>query len=242
MAVWEGAARRSVVVIEDDPSICDLLQLYLSRELYLVHKAGSGSEGVALVKSVLPSLVILDLMLPDISGFDVLKTVRTFSNVPVIVLTARDADQDKILGLELGADDYVVKPFSPQELVSRVRAVLRRSQQPGNSAARDRAADENERLVFGGLEIDVQARTVGVDGRQRSLTAKEFDLLLVLARQPRRVFTREELLGLVWGFTDYIDPSTVTVHIRRIREKIEEDASSPRYITTKWGVGYQFEP
>lgn len=165
MAVREGVARRSVVVIEDDPSMCELLQLYLSREQYLVHKAGSGGEGVALVKGVMPALVILDLMLPDVSGFDVLKAVRAFSKVPVIALTARDADQDKILGLELGADDYVVKPFSPGELVARARAVLRRTGEQGET--------ESAPQILGGIALVPDERIVRVDGLSVELTCCE---------------------------------------------------------------------
>ena len=182
----EGAARRSVVVIEDDPSICELLQLYLSREQYLVRKAGTGVEGIDLVKSAVPSLVILDLMLPDLSGFDVLKTVRTFSKVPVIVLTARDADQ------ELGADDYMVKPFSPGELVARARAVLRRTGEPGDGEAAPQ--------VLGGITLVPDERTVRVDGAVLELTPKEFELLHYLLLNRGLALTRERLLDQVWGY------------------------------------------
>jgi two-component system, OmpR family, response regulator ResD len=231
-----------ILVVEDEPSIAEIVGLYLERAGYEVAIAADGAAALEMLAQMQPELIVLDLMLPKVDGLEIARRVRQKGNVPIIMLTARGSEIDRIAGLELGADDYVVKPFSPQELVSRVRAVLRRSLQMGNGAARDQASDGNERLVFAGLEIDVQARTVTASGAQRELTAKEFDLLLVLARHPRRVFTREELLGLVWGFTDYIDPSTVTVHVRRIREKIEDDASNPRYITTKWGVGYRFEP
>jgi DNA-binding response OmpR family regulator len=231
-----------ILVVEDEPSIAEIVGLYLDRAGYEVMIAADGAAALEVLAEREPELIVLDLMLPKVDGLEITRWVRERGDVPIIMLTARGSEIDRIAGLEMGADDYVVKPFSPQELVSRVRAVLRRSRQVRNTAAPDHPSEENERLIFDGLEIDVQAQTVTVGGRQRALTAKEFDLLLVLARHPRRVFTRDELLGLVWGFTDYIDPSTVTVHMRRIREKIEDDASNPRYITTKWGVGYRFEP
>jgi two-component system response regulator ResD len=230
-----------ILVVEDEPSIAEVVGLYLERAGYEVAIAADGAAALETLARGDPELIVLDLMLPKVDGLEVARWVRERGNTPIIMLTARGSEIDRIAGLEMGADDYVVKPFSPQELVSRVRAVLRRSRQDREDATRDRVSGEGERLAFDGLEIDVQARTVRVGERDRELTAKEFDLLLVLARHPRRVFTRDELLGLVWGFTDYIDPSTVTVHIRRIREKIEDDPSNPRRITTKWGVVYRFE-
>ena len=230
-----------ILVVEDEPSIAEIVGLYLDRAGYEVVIAADGAAALQVLEEREPELMVLDLMLPEVDGLEITRSVRAKGDMPIIMLTARGSETDRIAGLEMGADDYVVKPFSPQELVSRVRAVLRRSRQAGNALTRDQATEE-ETLTFAGLEIEVQARTVRVGGEQRALTAKEFDLLLVLARHPRRVFTRDELLGLIWGFTDYIDPSTVTVHIRRIREKIELDASNPRYITTAWGVGYRFEP
>jgi len=180
-------------------------------------------------------LVVLDLMLPKVDGLEVTRWLRERGDTPIIMLTARREERDRIAGLEMGADDYVVKPFSPQELVSRVRAVLRRTRtlSPGGS---ERA------LAYGDLCIDPQTRLVEVAGEERTLTVKEFDLLWTLARHPRQVFSREQLLDLVWGLTEYIDPSTVTVHVRRLREKIEADPSQPHYIQTVWGVGYRFEP
>jgi DNA-binding response OmpR family regulator len=231
MAVRDEAARRSVVVVEDDPSICELLQLYLSRDRYLVHKAGTGSEGISLVRSAMPSLVILDLMLPDLSGFDVLKAVRSFSNVPVIVLTARDADQDKILGLELGADDYVVKPFSPGELVARARAVLRRTGGQGDT--------ESAPQVLGGIVLSPEERTVRIDGMPVELTPKEFDLLHYLLLNRGLALTRERLLDQVWGYSTYGDPRTVDVHIGQLRKKL---GSWGRVIQTVWGLGYRVDP
>ncbi len=227
----EGAARRGVVVIEDDPSICELLQLYLSREQYAVHTAGTGAEGIDLVRSAAPSIVILDLMLPDLSGFDVLKAVRTFSNVPVIVLTARDADQDKILGLELGADDYVVKPFSPGELVARARAVLRRTSEAGDPEAGVQ--------VLGGIALAPGERTVRVDGSVVDLTPKEFELLHYLLLNRGLALTRERLLDQVWGYSTYGDPRTVDVHVGQLRKKLGPWA---RVIQTVWGLGYRVDP
>lgn len=231
-----------ILVVEDEPSIAEIVGLYLNRAGYEVTLAADGAAALEVLSHTEPELIVLDLMLPKVDGLEITRWVRERRDTPIIMLTARGSEIDRIAGLEMGADDYVVKPFSPQELVSRVRAVLRRSQQMGSDTVRALASDGGERLVFDGFEIDVQSRTVTVNGKQPDLTAKEFDLLLLLARHPRRVFTREELLGQVWGFTDYIDPSTVTVHVRRLREKIEDDASRPRYIVTKWGVGYRFEP
>ncbi len=231
-----------ILVVEDEPSIAEIVGLYLNRAGYEVVVAADGAVALEVLEQREPELIVLDLMLPKVDGFEITQWVRARGDIPIIMLTARAGETDRIAGLEMGADDYVVKPFSPQELVSRVRAVLRRSRQAESSVPPDQGLAEEKELVFDGLAIDVEARTVCVRGEQRMLTAKEFELLLVLARHARRVFTRDELLGLVWGFTDYIDPSTVTVHIRRIREKIEENASNPRYIMTAWGVGYRFEP
>jgi len=231
-----------LLVVEDEPSIAEIVSLYLGRAGYEVVTAADGAAALAILEQREPELIVLDLMLPKIDGLEITRRVRERGDLPIIMLTARGSEIDRIAGLEMGADDYVVKPFSPQELVSRVRAVLRRSHQGKEGTERVPAQGDDERLNIGELEIDVRARTVKLRGTERALTAKEFDLLLVLARHPRRVFTRDELLGLVWGFTDYIDPSTVTVHVRRIREKIEDDASNPRYVRTKWAVGYWFEP
>lgn len=181
-------------------------------------------------------LIILDLMLPALDGHEVTRRVRARGDTPIIMLTARNSEVDRIAGLEMGADDYVVKPFSAQELVSRVRAVLRRARGPAPSEASE------DRLEFGDLVIDPVSRRVTVGASERSLTAKEFDLLVTLARRPQAVFNRDKLLELVWGSADYIDPSTVTVHVRRVRAKIEDDPSQPRHIRTVWGVGYRFEP
>jgi DNA-binding response OmpR family regulator len=231
MAAMAGAV---VLVVEDEPSIREVVALYLRRAGYEVHTAEDGDRALQWLGQVTPDLVVLDLMLPGTDGFEITRILRGQGDVPIIMLTARREEVDRIAGLEMGADDYVVKPFSPQELVSRVRAVLRRMH--ASEEARERP------LVYGSLEIDPMTRLVKIEGEERSLTAREFDLLWILARSPRRVFTRVQLLEQVWGYSDYVDPSTVTVHIRRLREKIETDPSQPLRLQTVWGVGYRFEP
>lgn len=224
-----------ILVVEDEPSIAEVVSLYLRRAGYQVTVVGDGQAALDTLTRQLPDLVVLDLMLPKVDGLEITHWLRERGDTPIIMLTARREERDRIAGLEIGADDYVVKPFSPQELVSRVRAVLRRVRGSG------RTSDERP-LVYGSLRIDPQTRLVEVDGEERSLTVKEFDLLWALARHPRQVFTRDQLLDMVWGLTEYIDPSTVTVHVRRLREGIEADPGEPRHILTVWGVGYKFEP
>jgi DNA-binding response OmpR family regulator len=225
----------TILIVEDEPSIAEVVSLYLRRAGYQVTVVGDGEAALAVLAKQVPDLVVLDLMLPKVDGLEITRWLRARGDTPIIMLTARRDEPDRIAGLEMGADDYVVKPFSPQELVSRVRAVLRRTR---GSLARS----SEQPVVFAGLRIDPQTRLVEVHGEEKSLTATEFDLLWVLARHPRQVFTRDQLLDLVWGLTDYIDPSTVTVHVRRLREKIEPDPSNPRYIQTVWGIGYKLEP
>ncbi len=225
----------TILVVDDEPSISEVVGLYLRRAGYHVIVARDGQEALQALERHVPDLVVLDLMLPKIDGFEITRRMRDKGEIPIIMLTARREETDRILGLELGADDYVVKPFSPRELVSRVKAVLRR--------ARSMEVPKDDHvLTLEGLRIDPQTRLVEVNGKEEALTAKEFDLLWVLACHPRQVFNREQLLDLVWGLNEYIDPSTVTVHVRRLREKIELDPSTPRYIQTVWGVGYKFEP
>jgi DNA-binding response OmpR family regulator len=228
-------SEQRILLVDDEPSIREVVSLYLKRSGFLVTPAADGQAALDAVARQHFDLVVLDLMLPKVDGLEVTRRLRTTTDTPIIMLTARGEEIDRILGLEMGADDYVTKPFSPQELVSRVRAVLRRVQRP--------QATQGERpLVYGDLLIDPQKRLVEVKGQEVTLTAREFDLLWVLARHPRQVFNRDQLLDQVWGLTEYIDGSTITVHVRRLREKIEADASNPQYVQTVWGVGYKFEP
>jgi DNA-binding response OmpR family regulator len=224
-----------ILVVEDEPSVGEVVSLYLRRAGYSVTVVRDGLSALAVLEKQVPLLVVLDLMLPGADGYEITRWLRARGDVPIIMLTARREESDRIAGLEMGADDYVVKPFSPQELVSRVRAVLRRTQMPP-------AENRDKTLQFGSLSIDPVTRLVTVSEEERGLTAREFDLLWLMAGSPRRVFTRDELLEKVWGLADYIDPGTVTVHIRRLREKIETDPANPRHLITVWGVGYRFEP
>ncbi len=224
-----------ILIVEDEPSIAEVVNLYLRRAGYQVQVVQDGQTALNALAEKLPDLVVLDLMLPKVDGLSVTRWLRDRSDVPIIILTARRDESDRIAGLEMGADDYVVKPFSPQELVSRVRAVLRRTRSSEEDAP-------EHPLVFSSLTIDPQTRLVNARGLEITLTAKEFDMLWLLARHPRQVFTRDQLLERVWGLSDFIDPGTVTVHVRRLREKIEMDPSNPNLILTVWGVGYKFEP
>ena len=239
MAIMEGVLDAPVVsprvlVVEDDPNVAEVVARYLEREGYEVESVADGAVGLERALSDPPDLVVLDLMLPSLGGLEVCRRLRAAAPVPVIMLTARGEEVDRIAGLELGADDYVSKPFSPRELTARVKAVLRR-------AAGPLAPQEPAVLRAGALEVDVMAHEVRLGGELVAVTAKEFDLLAHLMRHPRRAFRREQLLSEVWGFS-YGDTSTVTVHVRRLREKIELDPSNPRYVCTVWGVGYRFEP
>lgn len=224
-----------ILVIEDEPNILEVVALYLKRAGYTVRTARDGQEALDALEQAKPDLIILDLMLPQVNGTTIARWVRDRGDTPIIMLTARREEADRIAGLEMGADDYVVKPFSPQELVSRVRAVLRRARLPASSG-------EAPTLRFTGLEIDPRTHLVTVRGEELLLTAREFDLLYLLASHPRQVFSRNHLLEQVWGVSDYIDPGTVTVHIRRLREKLESDPANPTRLLTVWGVGYKFEP
>jgi DNA-binding response OmpR family regulator len=227
---------KHILVIEDEPSLAEVVSLYLKRAGYLVQIANDGKQAMSILEKQIPDFVIMDIMLPEVDGLSLTRWLRDRSDVPIIMVTARREEVDRIAGLEMGADDYVVKPFSPQELVSRVRAVLRRT-------GRDQAEAESDRpLLFDDLEIDPRSRMVTVKESQVELTAKEFDMLYMLARHPKQVFTRDQLLERVWGGAEYIDAGTVTVHVRRLREKIESDPAKPIHILTVWGVGYKFEP
>jgi DNA-binding response OmpR family regulator len=224
-----------VLVVDDEPMVRDVLARYLVREGFAVDVASDGREALERYADRDPDLVLLDLMLPAIDGYEVFRRIRELSSTPVIMLTARGEQTDRIVGLELGADDYVAKPFSPREVVARVRAVLRRSAPPA-------AEDSQEVLTFDDLEIDPNRREVRMRGIDVALTRKEFDLLHHLALNAGVTLSRGRLLEEVWDFAWEGDPQTVTVHVRRLREKIETDPSSPRRLRTVWGVGYRFEP
>jgi DNA-binding response OmpR family regulator len=223
----------TVLVVDDEPIVREVVVSYLRREGFDTLEAEDGDTARELVEREGPSLVVLDLMLPGTDGLELCRWIRARSDTPVIMLTARGEEADRIVGLELGADDYVTKPFSPRELATRVRTVLRRSE-PSISRA--------ESLTFEGLEVSARTREVTKAGRLLRLTAKEFDLLWFLANHPRQVFSRDQLMDRVWGYEAALDTGTVTVHVRRLREKIEDDASRPRFLQTVWGVGYRFVP
>lgn len=223
-----------VLVVDDEKIVSEVVERYLRREGYAVHLATDGEKGLALARALAPDLVVLDVMLPKLDGLEVCRNLRAESSVPIILLTARGEETDKTLGLGLGADDYVTKPFSPGELVARIKAVLRRVQASP-------AADANA-IRFGDLRILPKQRLVEARGEPINLTAKEFDLLFFLARHPGQVFTREQLLDQVWDYEYVGDASTVTVHVRRLREKLEADPVRPRWVKTVWGVGYKFAP
>jgi two-component system response regulator ResD len=227
--------RDRVLIVDDEEIVRDVLVRYLEREGFAVDTAADGAAAVELAATDAPDLVVLDLMLPKVDGLEVFRRIRERSDVPVVMLTAKGDEVDRLVGLELGADDYVSKPFSPREVVARIRAVLRRVDRASNGL-------EDRRIVAGRLEIDRDRREVRRDGEALPLTRKEFDLLELLAAHPGRTFSRADLLERVWDFAWVGDSSTVTVHVRRLRSKIEEDPSAPRHVVTVWGVGYRFEP
>ena len=228
-------ARADILVVDDEPTITEVLCRYLERAGYRTRTAGDGLAAMAAVHEHAPDLIVLDLMLPGIDGLEVMRRVRERDrdSTAIILLTARGEPTDRVVGLRLGADDYVVKPFSPAEIVARVDAVLRRL---------DTTPGTEQPLVFGELVIDSAARRVTVAGEDVALTQREFELLLFLGRHPGQAFTRDQLMDLVWQYSFYTDTSTVTVHIRRLRAKIEADPARPRYVDTVWGVGYRFSP
>lgn len=227
-----------ILIVDDEASVVEVVGLYLRKDGYRVRSARDGLEALTAIRDCPPNLVVLDLMLPKVDGIEVMRRIREelVEQVPVIMLTARGQETDRIYGLELGADDYVVKPFSPAELVARVKAVLRRSKDAPLTGAAGQSID------FDGLSIDPITRQVRVGDQYVELTATEFNLLLFMAAHPHQVFSRDRLLENVWGYSNYVDPSTVTVHIRRLREKIEIDPGNPRCLVTVWGVGYKFDP
>ena len=225
--------RGSILVVDDEPTITDVVSRYLERAGYATHVAADGPNALRIAGESRPDLVVLDLMLPGMDGLEVMRRLREHERVSVILLTAKGEHTDRIIGLRLGADDYVVKPFSPAELVARVDAVLRRV---------DSSPELEEPIVFDDLELDPVARRVTVRGAEVQLTAREYDLLLHFMRHPSQVFSRDQLMDAVWQYSFYSDTSTVTVHVRRLRAKIEADASHPRWLQTVWGVGYRFQP
>lgn len=233
---------RNILVVDDERTIREVVRRYLELEGFVVTEAETGPQALSILQESRPDLIVLDIMLPGVDGFSITRRLRHASDykplqidgdIPIILLTARTNEVDRVAGLDLGADDYVTKPFSPRELVARVKAVLRRT---------TTAEVESESPVaVGGLSLDPRSRSVSVDGLGVSLTAKEFDLLWFLLRHPRQVFTREQLLHNVWGYQFEGYDSTVTVHVRRLREKLEPNPSKPSYIQTVWGVGYKLE-
>ncbi len=223
----------TVLVVDDEPIVREVVLRYLERDGFRTLEAGDGDTARRLLERENPGLVILDIMLPGIDGLELCRWIRARSDLPVILLTARGEEADRIVGLELGADDYVTKPFSPRELAARVRTVLRRSTPHVGKA---------DRLSFDALELDARTREVTCRGEPLRLTAREFDLLWFLASHPKQVFSRDQLMDRVWGYAAALDTGTVTVHIRRLREKIEADPARPERLETVWGVGYRFSP
>jgi two-component system response regulator ResD len=227
------APRGSVLVVDDEPTITEVVSRYLERAGYTTHVAADGPGALQVAAEARPDLVVLDLMMPGMDGLEVLRVLREQQQVLVILLTAKGEQADRITGLRLGADDYVVKPFSPAELVARVDAVLRRV---------DHSPQPAEPISFDGLTVEPAAHQVTVRGEEVQLTVREFELLFHFVRHPGQVFSRSQLMDTVWRYSFYTDTSTVTVHIRRLRAKIEADPSQPRWLQTVWGVGYRFQP
>jgi DNA-binding response OmpR family regulator len=226
------AVAEKILVVDDEATIVEFVRINLEKAGFTVLSAGDGDTALALATSERPDLIVLDVMLPGRDGFEVCRELRRTSSTPIIMLTARDEDIDKILGLELGADDYITKPFNPRELVARIKAILRRVDRSGKMDGRV--------IARGRLQLDLDRHQVTAGGRLVDLTPKEFELLELLMNNPGRVFSRETLLERLWGYDFFGDSKTVDVHIRRLREKVEEDPSSPTHILTVWGVGYKF--
>ena len=226
--------KTKILLVDDDPNIRQLVNLYLAREGFEVDMAERGDEALKKVLASPPNLMLLDVMLPGMDGWQVLREVRKTSNVPIIMLTAKDETFDKVLGLELGADDYIAKPFDMKELVARIKAVVRRYQTPDS-------ADANKALSFPGLTVNISQYTVNYMGKELEMPPKELELLNFLASHPNQVFTREQLLEQVWGYDYFGDSRTVDVHVKRLREKLTEGEKLGWQIKTVWGVGYKFE-
>jgi DNA-binding response OmpR family regulator len=223
----------TVLIVDDEPIVRDVVSRYLAHAGFDTIEAEDGAAARDVIVRTPPDLVLLDVMLPKVDGLDLCRWIRERSDLPVILLTARGEEADRVVGLELGADDYVTKPFSPRELAARVRSVLRRTAGPEGGPTR---------LQFDALELDAGTREVRRDGERLRLTAKEFDLLFFLASHPRQVFSRDQLMRRIWGYEAALDTGTVTVHIRRLRSKVERDPATPRHLETVWGVGYRFVP
>lgn len=232
-----STSRRRILVVDDEATVREVVGQYLELEGYAVSAAATGLDALREAAAAPPDLVILDISLPGVDGLEVLRRLRAVSAVPILMLTARAEDVDKLLGFGLGADDYMTKPFNPRELVARVQAIMRRLE-----ATSAPAMIFDGDIHFGDITIHQQLRQVERAGASIELTTKEYDLLLFLATHPRQVFTREQLLQHVWNYENYGDDSTVTVHMRRLREKIERDPARPLRLRTVWGVGYKFEP
>jgi DNA-binding response OmpR family regulator len=231
----QQVTKARVLVVDDEPMVREVLTRYLERDGFEVDEAADGRLALERIAGSAPDLVLLDLMLPEVDGYEVFRRLRSSSSTPVIILTARGEETDRIVGLELGADDYVTKPFSPREVVARARAVLRRTSEHS-------PLDTSGSVRVGAFEIDLDRREVRREGETVHLTRKEFDLLAYMSTRSGVTFTRSQLLEDVWDFAWDGDSATVTVHIRRLREKIEDDPSDPHHLVTVWGVGYRFEP
>jgi DNA-binding response OmpR family regulator len=230
--------KAKILIADDETNITDVCARYLEREGYAVVIANDGNEAMEIWRRENPDLIVLDLMMPKLGGMQVCEQIRYEQDVPIVMLTARGEEPDRLMGLTVGADDYITKPFSPRELVLRIHAILRRTRALPTANENESVPDE---LVFPELVIRPLSRIAAVAGQPVDLTVKEFDLLWLLARNPGRVFSRNQLLDLVWDTDFYGDATTVTVHIRRLREKVEPVPSQPRYIKTVWGIGYKFE-
>ena len=228
---YNGRIMKRILIVDDEEMIVRTVKAYLDREGFKTYTAADGEAAMRAFEEKGPDLIVLDLMLPKMSGIEVTRAIRAKSSVPIIMLTAKAAEADRVVGLELGADDYVVKPFSPRELVARVRAVLRRFEGDGMEA---------DRIVVGDLEIDLKTRELKVEGQSVELTPTEFDLLTYLARHPGQVFTRLQLLREVQGYTYDSFARTIDTHVKNLRRKIEPDPKEPKYILTVHGVGYRF--
>ena len=227
-------AMEKILIIDDDVNICELLRLYLEKEGFSTETVTDGLKAVDAFKSYSPDLVLLDIMLPVMDGMQVCQQVREFSNVPIIMLTAKGDDMDKILGLEYGADDYITKPFNILEVKARIKAIWRRD------SKRESKKESSSVIISGDLKIDCDDRRVYIAGKEINLTAKEFDLMELFVKNPGKIYARDVLLNLIWGEDYPGDARTVDVHVRRLREKIEENPSEPKYVHTRWGVGYYY--